>query len=164
MNEPIKIECGMSVDERGKIVFLNDPFKDFVPKRMYIVENHFPRFVRAWHGHAIESKLIKVVSGAALIGTVPLDYLKLLNEEATYTDRAKFKMPDKYRGTSPRMITLNEGGRALLVPPGHANGAMTLLPGTKILYFSDKTLEESNSDDQRFDWDIIPGVWKVEQR
>jgi dTDP-4-dehydrorhamnose 3,5-epimerase len=51
----------------------------------------------------------------------------------------------------------------LYIPPGYANGAMTLTSDTMIQYFSTATLEESKGDDIRFDarlWD----PWQVEER
>jgi dTDP-4-dehydrorhamnose 3,5-epimerase len=49
------------------------------------------------------------------------------------------------------------------VPAGYANGAMSLLPGTKIVYFSDASLEGSVDDDFRYParyWD----PWQVAER
>ena len=36
-------------------------------RRLYIVSNPVDRTVRAWHGHKIESKLVKVLKGKFLI-------------------------------------------------------------------------------------------------
>ena len=51
----------------------------------------------------------------------------------------------------------------LAIPAGYANGAMSLLPDTKLLYFSDASLYESLGDDFRFParhWD----PWTVAER
>jgi len=53
--------------------------------------------------------------------------------------------------------------KVLAIPAGYANGAMSLLPDTKLLYFSDATLEASLEDDFRFParhWD----PWHVAER
>jgi dTDP-4-dehydrorhamnose 3,5-epimerase len=51
----------------------------------------------------------------------------------------------------------------LYIPAGYANGAMTLTPDAKIIYFSTSELNESLNDDFRFEshyWD----PWKIEER
>ena len=42
-------------------------------RRLYIVSNPVDRTVRAWHGHKIESKLVKVLKGKFLVCTVKID-------------------------------------------------------------------------------------------
>ena len=49
------------------------------------------------------------------------------------------------------------------MPAGYANGAMSLLPGTRLVYFSDAPLDASLEDDVRYParhWD----PWHVEER
>ena len=51
----------------------------------------------------------------------------------------------------------------LFIPPGYANGFMSLTDDLKLMFFSTSTLEESLGDDIRFDsrlWD----VWQVPER
>jgi hypothetical protein len=51
----------------------------------------------------------------------------------------------------------------LAIPAGYANGAMSLLPQTKLMYFSNATLEGSHGDDFRYParhWD----PWSVQER
>ena len=51
----------------------------------------------------------------------------------------------------------------LEIPAGYANGAMSLLPGTRLMYLSDATLDGSLGDDFRYParhWD----PWHVEER
>jgi dTDP-4-dehydrorhamnose 3,5-epimerase len=51
---------------------------------------------------------------------------------------------------------------AFYIPAGYANGFMTLSDDTQILVFSSTTLEESQGDDYRFEfdywnpWEIVP--------
>jgi dTDP-4-dehydrorhamnose 3,5-epimerase len=48
----------------------------------------------------------------------------------------------------------------LLIPNGYANGFMNLTNNAIIQFFSDKTLEESGSDDFRFPHDYW-NPWKI---
>jgi dTDP-4-dehydrorhamnose 3,5-epimerase len=51
----------------------------------------------------------------------------------------------------------------LYLPPGYANGLMTLSPETRIMVFSTSTLQESLGDDIRFEarfWN----PWTIEER
>jgi dTDP-4-dehydrorhamnose 3,5-epimerase-like enzyme len=131
-----RIEGGLFLDDRGTISFANALPMEV--KRLYVVQNHKSHFVRAWHYHEHESKCFTVISGAALIGVVDV--------EGGYT--RKFFLSEHY----PAII---------FVPPGLANGTMNLSTRTKILILSNKTLEESKDDDQRFPfdrWDIWHAV------
>lgn len=51
----------------------------------------------------------------------------------------------------------------LSIPAGYANGAMSLVPQTKLLYLSDASLDDSLGDDIRYParhWD----PWQMEER
>jgi dTDP-4-dehydrorhamnose 3,5-epimerase len=51
----------------------------------------------------------------------------------------------------------------LYIPPGYANGFMSLTPDARLMFFSTSTLAESKGDDHRYDprhWDI----WNIEER
>ena len=50
MSEPLLIEGGLAVDDRGEVRFVNGFGFEGV-KRFYAVSNHQPGFVRAWHAH-----------------------------------------------------------------------------------------------------------------
>jgi dTDP-4-dehydrorhamnose 3,5-epimerase len=137
------IEGGVFVDDRGEVRFVND-FGFQGVKRFYIVKNHRPGYVRAWHGHRNEGKYFSVVSGAAVVCGVEVD---------------DWKSPS--RDLVVRRFVLSEARPAVLhVPPGYANGMMALLPDSKVLVFSTATLQESLQDDIRFEprywnpWDV----------
>lgn len=146
MEEPKLIEGGLGVDDRGEVAFVNG--FDFVGvKRFYIVANHRPGFVRAWHAHKREAKYIMVVSGAALVGVVAID---------------NWEQPDK-NAKVHRFVLSAKKPTMLYAPAGYANGAMTLTPDAKIIYFSTASLEDTKGDDFRYDaryWDI----WRAEER
>lgn len=130
---------GLSTDHRGQVSYVNGfPFGDY--KRFYIIANHEVGFVRAWHGHKYEAKAYYVLSGEALVGAVQID---------------NWGDPSPDCPLSLHTLSSAEPG-ILFIPGGYANGFMSLKPNTKVMLFSDFTLEESLNDDIRFDpyrWD-----------
>lgn len=146
MNEVRLIKGGVSIDDRGEVAFINE-FKFENVKRFYIVENHQSGFIRAWHGHKIEAKYVSVISGAALIGAVKV------NDWSSPSPKAEIF----------RHILSAKQPSILYIPPGYANGFMSLTGDAKLIFYSTSTLEDSLSDDYRFDsrlWDI----WSVLER
>lgn len=143
---PRLLKGAVSCDDRGRVSFVND-FDPSACRRVYFVENHATRTVRAWHAHRHERKWVMVVAGAALVACVEVDDWERPNPEAHV-----------------HVHTLDAVVPAVLeVPAGYANGAMSLLPATKIAYFSDAPLEASLEDDVRFParyWD----PWSVQER
>lgn len=128
---------GVAVDDRGSLRFVNT-FDFQGVKRFYQVENHRSGFIRAWHGHMNEGKYVYVAKGSALVGVVDLT----TEEISTF-------------------ILSSETPKVLYIPPGHANGFMSLDDDCIIMFFSTSTLEDSKNDDIRFPfdrwniWDII---------
>ena len=133
------VEGNLNVDNRGTVRFVNDfDFKNV--KRFYQVENHRRGFIRAWHGHKIDSKYMDVAKGSVLAGAVNLE-----TEEID-----KFILSD----VKPRV---------LWIPPNYANGFMTLTEDAVVIFFSSLTLEESKGDDLRFPYDKW-NIWDIEYR
>jgi dTDP-4-dehydrorhamnose 3,5-epimerase-like enzyme len=127
------INGGVSVDDRGSVRFVND-FNFNGVKRFYQVENHSKGFIRAWHGHKKEGKYVYVVNGSALVGVVNME-----TEEVN------------------KFVLSSQTPKVLWIPPGYFNGFKSLEEGTKIIFFSTSTLEESLGDDIRMPhdkWDI----------
>lgn len=139
-------EGGAFPDDRGTLKCVNSCVFPNV-KRFYLVENWEPYFIRAWHGHKLEGKYVTVVSGAAVIAAVKVD-----NWENPSAD-----LPVQ------RYVLSAERPQVLFIPAGYANGSMTLAPGTKIMYFSTTTWEESKGDDYRFPH-LKWNPWKIESR
>ena len=139
------IEGAVSIDDRGELLFSN-AFDMSEVRRFYMVSNHEPRFIRAWHAHKREGKFVLALSGAAIVAGVRID---------------NWTSPDKNTQIDRYILSEKKPG-VLAIPPGYANGFMTLLPGTKLLFFSTATLDESKGDDYRYDayywnpWEIIP--------
>jgi dTDP-4-dehydrorhamnose 3,5-epimerase-like enzyme len=137
---------GAAADDRGRVSFAND-FDLSVCRRVYFVENFAPGTVRAWHAHRRERKWVMAVGGAALVACVAIDDWESPSPEA-----------EVHRYTLDATVPA-----VLEVPAGYANGAMSLLPGTKLAYFSDASLEDSLGDDVRYParhWD----PWRIEER
>jgi dTDP-4-dehydrorhamnose 3,5-epimerase len=143
---PELIKGGMSTDDRGRVFFAND-LDLRMCRRLYLVENFSVGTVRAWHAHRHERKWVMAVSGAALACCVEID-----NWESPSADSVVH-----------RFVLDASLSSILAVPKGYANGAMSLAPQTKLLYFSDASLEASVEDDVRFParyWD----PWQVAER
>ncbi len=143
---PRLIEGGLGIDERGDIAFVND-FQFEGVKRFYMVSNHRVGFVRAWHAHRREGKYVTVVQGAAIVAAVAID---------------NWERPSK-NAEIHRYVLSAQKPAVLYIPPGYANGFMSLTADTKLVFFSISSLEESRSDDVRYDaryWD----AWQVIER
>ncbi len=134
------------MDDRGSVAFVNGAsLAGFV--RFYLVRNHARQFVRAWHGHKRERKLVSVVAGTALICCVKID---------------------DWDNPSPdleveRFVLSADKPAVLSIPSGFANGSQSLRDGTTICYFSDTTIEGAGPDDFRYPartWD----PWHVVER
>ena len=145
-SEPYIINGGLAVDDRGEIAFVND-FNFESVKRFYMVSNHKQGFVRAWHAHKREAKYVFAVAGAALVGTVKIDKW----------DKPSVDLP------VGRYVLSSKKPQVLYIPPGYANGFMSLTSDLKLIFYSTATLAESADDDIRFYaryWDI----WNVVER
>lgn len=143
---PELIQGGVSTDDRGRVYFANE-FDLAGCRRFYLVENFATGTVRAWHAHRHERKWVLAVSGAALAACVEID---------------DWNSPSKDQEVY-RFVLDAANPSILSIPPGVANGAMSLAPGTKLLYMSDRSLHESLDDDVRFParyWD----PWEVTER
>jgi dTDP-4-dehydrorhamnose 3,5-epimerase len=146
MTEPVLYTGDLAVDDRGEVSFVND-FNFAGVKRFYAVRNHRQGFIRAWHAHRREAKYVTVVAGAALVGVVEIDDW----------DRPSPQLPVK------RFVLSARKPRVLYIPPGCANGFMSLTSDAHVMFFSTSSLEESLGDDVRYNarhWDI----WTVEER
>ena len=145
-DEPRLIVGGSATDDRGTLYFVND-FDPSTCHRSYVVTNHSAGFVRAWHGHRKEGKYVTVLRGAAIVAAV-----RVLD----------WNNPDK-NAKVHRYVLSERTPSVLFVPPGYANGAMSLTSDTMIQYFSTATLADSKGDDIRIDarfWN----PWQVEER
>ncbi len=130
--DPLFIPGGTHVDGRGSISFVNN-FKLDEVTRLYHIENKDINVVRAWQGHQLEQKWFYVVEGEFKIVLLKLDDWI---EESKLTERFEYS------------IKAFEG--VLHVPGGYVNGFKALSPNSKMMVFSNFTVEESVNDDYRF--------------
>ena len=143
------VECiggGIAVDDRGHLQFCNN-FDMQGICRFYIVSNHAPQFVRAWHAHKKETKCVFVVSGAAIIAAVKIE---------------NWEHPDK-NASVERFVLSEKDPKIVKIPAGYANGFKTLVPDTKVMFFSTTSIKESQGDDYRYKADYWD-PWYVEPR
>jgi dTDP-4-dehydrorhamnose 3,5-epimerase len=139
------IKGGVSVDDRGQVLFCND-FDMRGVRRFYLVSNHEPGFIRAWHAHKKETKFVLVAQGAAIVAAVKID---------------RWDAPDKNAPVQRYVLSEKKPG-ILAIPAGYANGFMTLVKGTQVIFFSDAGLKHSADDDYRYaydywnPWEVVP--------
>jgi dTDP-4-dehydrorhamnose 3,5-epimerase-like enzyme len=133
--EPAIIPGGISVDDRGIVAFHNSV--DLASwTRFYLVSNHRVGFIRAWHGHRNERKLVIPIIGTFLISCVQID---------------DWGNPSKNLKTS-QFILSSTNPRSLYIPNGYANGFKSLTQASTLMFLSSSSLQESLSDDIRFPW------------
>jgi len=116
---------GHHTDSRGLLRFVND-FDMKEIRRMYIIEPRFGQ-VRAWQGHQKEQKWFFVIEGSFLIQTVSIK---------AHQNRSK-------------IIVSAEDNRVIHIVAGNYNGFEALTEGSKMLVFSDYTIDEAALDDFR---------------
>jgi dTDP-4-dehydrorhamnose 3,5-epimerase len=135
-SKPKVIAGEVFCDARGRIASLNTfHFEDV--RRMYVVHHPDTTVVRGWDGHRFERKWFFCSAGAFRVSLVEID---------------NWETPSK--DLKPSFYDLEEGTSALLcVPAGYANCFKATQPGSTLVIFSDKTVEESVADSYRFDKD-----------
>ena len=143
IDNPVLLEGGLSVDDRGEVGFVNEFDMNSV-RRFYSVCNHRTGLIRAWHGHKKEKKFITVVNGAAIVAAVLID---------------NWQNPSKDLYIHRYVLSAKKPS-VLFIPNGYANGSMTLKEDTKLIVFSSSTLEESEGDDIRFEADYW-NPWEI---
>lgn len=112
-------------------------------KRFYIIEHPDTDIIRAWQGHRHEQKWFHVIAGAFKMAIIQPD---------------NWKQPSNI--LKPEVFILSATHPAVLqVPGGHATGFHALEKNSKMIIFSNATVEESRKDDYRFDESMWPGVW-----
>jgi dTDP-4-dehydrorhamnose 3,5-epimerase len=135
---------GQHIDGRGSLFFFND-FDLANIKRFYVIEHCDINVVRAWQGHQYEQKWFYAVLGTFHLVVIEPD---------------NWEIPSKQ--IIPQLFRLSESRPAILhVPGGYATGFRALENNSKLIVFSDKSLDESKIDDLRFDRDYWPDIWDI---
>lgn len=130
----IKTKGEIKIDKNGEIRFYNS-FNPKKFKRFYQITLPKKGLIRAFHGHMKESKVVFPLSGSILLSIVKL------------SDK---KNPSKTNKVKKILLNANFP-EFVIIPPGNANGIMSLEKNSSVIFFSDKTLQESVKDDYRFD-------------
>ncbi len=142
--EPIIIPGARYQDERGILTFFNSLELSLV-KRFYILEHRDVSVVRAWQAHKKEQKWFVVVSGRFKVVLVHPD---------------DWDSPSLNLAAS-EFILDSAITNVLHIPGGFANGIKALESGSKMIIFSNFTVDESSDDTFRFkkelwyNWDKI---------
>ncbi len=130
------IKGNKHTDERGTLSFVNE-FNLQNVKRFYTVTHPDVSIIRAWQGHKIERKHFFVTKGSFLFGWVKPDHWE--------TPSARIQVAKQVlQAQEPCVLTIEAG---------YANGFKALEEDSKVVVFSDLTLEESIGDMYRFDKD-----------
>lgn len=133
MNKVSILKGGKFTNEKGTIKFANEfDFKGI--KRFYAIELPKRNLIRAFHGHFKESKSVFVTSGSLLLCVVKLD------------DK---KNPSKNNKVK-KIILDSQNPQIVNVPAGFANGIMSLEKNTQVIFYSNKSVKDSEADDYRF--------------
>jgi dTDP-4-dehydrorhamnose 3,5-epimerase len=133
-NKPEIIAGGIFADQRGTISFINDFTLD-EPKRFYTIQPADSNPVRAWQGHKKEEKWFFVVSGCFKVVTVKIDSWEAPSNECEIYE---FDL----KASTPAILHI-------LV--GYANGFKALQPDSRVIIFSNFTVQQSAGDDYRYD-------------
>lgn len=128
-------------DDRGVFAPFIDN-KEIDVKRIYYVVNPRGGTIRGFHFHKIEWKYFVIVKGSAKF--VALDPEKP-DEKFVFTSSER----------KPNVV---------VIPPGYANGWVSLENNTILLCASTATTQESLADDKRFDPMQWGDVWSVKAR
>ena len=132
--EPKIIQGGTYEDERGKLSFVND-FDLSAVKRYYIIEHPDTSVIRAWQAHKKEQKWFQVISGSFLVAVVRPDNWEKPSEKLEVR----------------KVILKADKNQVLNIPGNFANGFKALEPNSRMIIFSDFSVEESSKDNFRFE-------------
>lgn len=141
MSIPNIIPGAEFVDDRGVLIYNNNcDMASFGIKRTYVINGH-RGFIRAWHGHKIESKLMQVVAG-----------------------RMRIRLVNMANLAEHYCFYLKDNGDILHVPAGFYNGLQHLTDNSSLLVYSNTTVEESKEDDYRENYSMFSfsDQWSLE--
>jgi len=135
----------VSSDDRGLFVsfILDTQLKDgVVIKRVYYVFNPVKNIVRGFHFHKYEWKFFTILQGSAKF--IAIDPKK---------PREKLEF-----------VTSERSQKLITIPPGYANGWVSLEDNTLLLAASSSSLDQSIKDDRRFNTYKWGDIWSVKAR
>ncbi|MEP3209497.1 MAG: sugar epimerase [Maribacter sp.] len=111
--------------------------------RMYEILPSDTTTIRGWQGHKKEKKWFYCNSGSFIMNLIPVD---------------NFDAPSK--SLHPQKYVLEAHNPSVLeISGGYASGFKAQEENSKLIVFSNLSLEESKSDDFRFPVDYWSGKW-----
>ena len=128
-------------DERGTLNFFNN-FDMSQIVRLYEIMPSDTHTIRAWQGHQNEKKWFYCNSGTFIVNLIKLD---------------NFEKPSKDLAAEKFYLEA-EKPSILEISGGYATGFKAVKENSKLLVFSNFSVEESKQDDYRYPVD----TWKVE--
>lgn len=133
--KPKIIQGGVHKDDRGQLKHFND-FDLSAIKRVYIINPLKDQF-RGWQAHQREGKWFYCSKGSIKIFLVKVDH---------------WEKPSKDLEIEIHSLTADDP-KVIVVPGGYASGFLATKSESELTVYSDFGLEESKSDDFRFDGD-----------
>jgi dTDP-4-dehydrorhamnose 3,5-epimerase len=134
MGKPYIINGGIYSDNRGSLKYVND-FSLAKVKRFYSISMSPESEPRAWQGHKEENKYFYCVKGSFIINLVKIDNWENPN---TNLDVLSFFLSENK-------------SEILVIPGGYANGIKAKEQESRLLVFSEKTINESEIDEQKYE-------------
>ena len=142
MNLVNQIKGDQHTDERGKLTFFNTfDMREIV--RFYEIAPSSNQTVRAWQGHHKEKKWFFCTAGTFVVN------LKRINDESS---QPKDLVVQRFELSEKNPMVLE-------VPGGYASGFKSLVENSKLMVFSNFSLEESKNDDLRFPLEQWEAEW-----
>jgi dTDP-4-dehydrorhamnose 3,5-epimerase-like enzyme len=127
-------------------------------KRSYFINNSQKGVIRGFHYHQNENKYFVVLRGAAKFVTAAMSY-------GTALAISEKDFQDDFFKIEPQSFVLTEhNAQMLVVPPGYANGWMSLTDNCLLLAMSSSSVRQSQGDDIRLDPYLFDDVWSVKAR
>ncbi len=134
MHKPNFFKIQHHKDDRGGLYFCNE-FDLSTFQRFYIISPAHKSQIRAWQAHKMELKAFLPIAGRIKVVMLPV-----INFE-------------NYQVGTPLVKILDvDAPEIIFLPGGYANGFQFLTSNSKLMVFSNFSLEDSKRDDYRFDY------------
>lgn len=146
MMEPRVLSGKLFSDTRGKLfAFKNFDLSEIV--RCYEILPSSISVIRAWQAHQEEKKWFYCLAGAFIVNLIKIDNFEKPSEKLV---TAKFCL----RANKPKILA---------VPGGYANGFRSLEPDSRLMVYSNFTIEESGADDYRYQSEKWNANWQFQE-
>jgi len=132
-------------DDRGFLVPLTNQLIPEDIRRVYVVGNFSKGIIRGFHYHFKEIKMFYIIKGAAKFLAINPD-----------------DPEEKYE-----FVVTERKPKVVVIPPGYANGWVSLADDTLLVSMSSRTIDEirSDNDDLRYDpFEWGKEIWEVKAR